>query len=271
MMGELVDLTRLVEKAEDYKHGYGKPQPPDEEEVARCIQALLQRQCIYPHQRRYSRVHEILSTEEYQGFFRKYFAAMGLEFYWDHRSRMVALRVPRMDKKRFEYQPARLSKEETIVLLALKLAYEEGFQKNEMGTRGEVEITTDDLVDKIDAVAGVGIEEKTLREALTRFKGKGVCELGELDRQERVQPVTILPGVEVAWPEYYSELVANWAEEHRLAEEATARGADEADGTDDTGSEGEGLPQEVDGEPEDEANGFDQADRLVDDDGQGED
>lgn len=228
MPSELKDLQDLLNKADTYRPGRGIPEPPTEEEVTRCIQVLMSRQCVYPHQQSLVRTYNILACNEYQEFFRRYFSAMGLEFHFDTRSRMVALRFPGADKKRYDWQASRLKKDETLVLYVLKLAYEEGFRANIMGARGEVEITTDDLIDKLDVVASAQIEETRLYAILDLFKRKGVVTLGERDPVERVRPLTILPGIEVACPEASMQAVADWAAQQpqagttsKMAPEAT--------------------------------------------------
>ncbi|MGK9169917.1 DUF4194 domain-containing protein [Inquilinus limosus] len=213
MLGELKEFRDLVERRDDYRPGRGMPEPPTEEEVTRCIQILMSRQCIYPHQHHLARPYNIMATTEYQGFFQKYFAVMGLEFYFDTRSRMVALRFPGVERRRYDWQASRLKRDETLVLLALKLAYEEGFRANIMGARGEVEITTNDLVDKLEMIARVTLEETRLNDILGLLKRKGVLELGERDPVERVCPLTILSGIEVAVPESYVQQISDWVDQ----------------------------------------------------------
>ncbi|MDR3439732.1 DUF4194 domain-containing protein [Telmatospirillum sp.] len=212
-MPELRDLQDLLDKADTYRPGRGIPEPPTEEEVTRCIQVLMSRQCIYPHQNHLARSYNIMACPDYQEFFRRYFSAMGLEFHFDPRSRMIALRVPGIDKKRYDWQASRLKKDETLVLYTIKLAYEEGFRANQMGTRGEVEITTNDLIDKLDVVANVQLEESRMMAILKLLERKGVVHIGELDPIERIRSLTILPGIEVACPEVYMQAVADWAEQ----------------------------------------------------------
>ncbi|MGE5504318.1 MAG: DUF4194 domain-containing protein [Actinomycetota bacterium] len=216
-MAELKDLQDLLDKADTYRPGRGTPEPPSEEEVTRCIQVLMARQCIYPHQNHLARSYAIMACPDYQEFFRRYFAAMGLEFHFDPRSRMIALRFPGSDRKRYDWQASRLKKDETLVLFTIKLAYEEGFHANRMGTRGEVEITTNDVLDKLDVVAGVQLEEGRMLAILKLLERKGVVQIGELDPVERVRALTILPGIEVACPETHMQAVADWAEQQPQA------------------------------------------------------
>lgn len=211
MAHELKDLADLLDKADGHRPGQGVPEPPTEEEVTRCIQVMLSRQCIYPFQHTLSRVYAILRWHGYQDFFRRYFATMGLELYHDTRSDMIALRFPGADKKRYDWQANRLKKDETLVLFVLKLAYEEGFKAQAMTVKGTVEITTDDLIDKLSVVGGVEIEETRLYSILEQFRRKGIVVLGERDPVERVRPLTVLPGIEVACPDAYMQQVSDWA------------------------------------------------------------
>lgn len=227
MVHELRDLADLLDKAHDYRPGRGVPEPPTEEEVTRCIQVMLSRQCIYPFQQHLARVYAILRWYGYQEFFRRYFAAMGLELHHDTRSDMIALRFPGGAKRRYDWQASRLKKDETLVLFVLKLAFEEGFKAQAMTTKGAVEVTSDDLLDKLTVVAGVEIEETRLSAILELFKRKGVVSLGERDPVERVRPIVILPGIEIACPEAYVQMIGDWAEERPCGVEGNP-GSEEA-------------------------------------------
>lgn len=239
MLGELKEFRDLVDLRDDHRRGRGIPEPPTEEELTRCIQVLMSRQCLYPHQHHLARSYAIMATVEYQGFFQKYFAAMGLEFHFDTRSRMVALRFPGVDRRRYDWQASRLKRDETLVLIALKLAYEEGFRANLMGARGEVEITTNDLVDKLEMIGRTAIEETRLNEILALLKRKGVLDLGERDPVERVRPLTILSGIEVAVPESYVQQVSDWVDQLPAAASTEAVDGDSVeDGEGDPADEG---------------------------------
>jgi len=241
MLGELKEFRDLVDLRDEHRSGRGIPEPPTEEELTRCIQVLMSRQCLYPHQQHLARPYTIMATVEYQGFFQKYFAAMGLEFHFDTRSRMVALRFPGADRRRYDWQASRLKRDETLALLALKLAYEEGFRANLMGARGEVEITTNDLVDKLEMIARMPIEEARLNEILNLLKRKGILDLGERDPVERVRPLTILPGIEVAVPESYVQQVSDWVDQLPAVAAASVEpgdGGSAEDGEGDPGNEG---------------------------------
>jgi hypothetical protein len=211
MTEELKEFRELVDLADSYRPGRGVPEPPDEETVTRCIQVMLARQCLYAGMHGLGPYYRVLSTPEYQGFFRKYFAAMGLEFHHDTRSGLVALRVA-SGAPRFDAQSQRLRKDETAVLLALRVAYEEAFNAKQFDDLGTVATTTDELYDKLAAIGGIEIPETRLLEILATLKRKGIVEIGERDPVERVRPLTILPGIEVAVPPAYIERVRMAAE-----------------------------------------------------------
>jgi hypothetical protein len=219
MPEELREFRELVDSADEHRPSLGMPAPPNEEDVARCIQMMLARQCIYPDMYGVGHYYRILSTEKYQSFFRKYFAAMGLELHQDMRSGMIALRAP-ADAPRYDLRSARLRKDETAVLLALRIAYEEAFSNKTMGETGRVETSTDDLYDKLSTIGHMELEEPRLMEILEFLKRKGVVEIGDFDPVERIHPLTILPGVEVMVPASYMQRVINAAETVRAGDTA---------------------------------------------------
>lgn len=207
----LKEFEALVDKKDDWNPNRGIPEPPDEIEITRCIQVLMARQCIYPNMHGLGPTHRTLSTPEYQEFFRRYFAAMGYEFYHDTRSNMVALRVP-ADVPRYDHQAGRLKKDETSVLLALRIAYEEAYNAKQLTDYGTAETTTNDIFDKLQVVADITLEQPRLDDILALFRKKGVIGMGERDPVEKVTPITILPGIDVVVPATYIKGVFTFAE-----------------------------------------------------------
>lgn len=235
MIDELKEFRELADMKHGWRQGRGVPEPPDEAAIKRCIQVMMARQCIYPDMHHLGPSYRVLSTPEYQGFFRRYFAAMGLEFHHDTRSGMVALRVPE-GAPRYDHQGGRLKKDETAVLLALRIAYEEAFREKRFDDGAAVDTTTDEIFDRLGVIGGVGIEAGRLREILDFLRRKGVVELGERDPVEHVIPVTILPGIEVVVP-------STWVERVRMAAEAVpdAPAAADASAADGEGWSGNGA------------------------------
>lgn len=205
---ELRELRELL----DRKSGRRTPsaEPPDEAGIARCLQIMLSRQCIYPGMHNIGPSHRIMRDPDNQPFFRKYFAALGYEFHHDLRTDMIALKVPGT-ASRFDWQSARLAKDETAVLAALSVAYEEGHKARQVDENGRFDTSTNDIFDKLAAIGGLEIRDETrMLEILKKLARKGVVEIGEHDPVDRVRPVTILQGIEIVLPEAYRERLADW-------------------------------------------------------------
>lgn len=183
---------------------------PDEAELTRALQVLLKSQCVYAGTPGIGRSYEI--ARHYAPFFQSYFACLGYGFEVSHRDQMVFLRVP-TDGVRHDGQAERLRKDETLVLLSLRLAYEEGLRDHRVTTDGVVECTTDDIADSIRTAARSDPPEETrLTEILRLFARKGAVRLGERDKVERITPLMILPGIAVLSPDAWMEQVRAWAE-----------------------------------------------------------
>lgn len=203
-MRELKEFTELVDRGERWTEKSGQPKPPTAEEITRTIQVLMAHQVVYPHQNHFKRVYEVLT--HFRPFFESWFAVMGAELFFDHRSRFFVLR-PIKQQTRHDALSARLPKDITMVLVALKVAYEDGIRRNDQGERAEINISSDDLVEKLDIIAGSHPEEGRLTEILRFLKRKGIVEVGEIDRIERVRPVAILPAIDLLVTEEYLEQV----------------------------------------------------------------
>ncbi|MBX9929977.1 MAG: DUF4194 domain-containing protein [Methylobacterium sp.] len=189
---------------------------PGEDELTRALQVLLKSQCVYAGTPGIGRSYEI--ARHYAPFFQAYFACLGYGFEVSHRDQMVFLRVP-PEGVRHDSQTERLRKDETLVLLALRLAYEEGLRDHRVTTDGVVECTTDDVADSIRTAARSDPPEETrLTEILRLFARKGAVRLGERDKLDKITPLMILPGIAVLSPDAWMEQVRAWA---------AARGEDE--------------------------------------------
>jgi hypothetical protein len=192
----------------DWKLGSIAGKKPTREELIRCTQALLTRQCIYPSSPGLGRTYELIRA--YSSYFEAYFSCMGYRLVIAARDQMVALSVPQ-EQTRYDAAYQRLSKEQTIVLLALRLMWEEGVNNQDVQEGGIVETTTGDLIDRIKSVTqGTPLDERPLLDVLRFFQRYGVVRVGERDRIERVSPLSILPGVNVVVPDSFVEDLKLW-------------------------------------------------------------
>lgn len=203
------DLTEFQEIVNgEWAGGHISGRRPSSDELTRALQVLLTRQCVYSHTPGIGRTYEIVKT--YAPFFEAYFGALGHRLIVSQRDQMVALSVPRESRYDTVYQ--RLSKTETIVLLALRLMWEEAVASQDIGEGGIAESTTGDLIDRIKSVTqSEPPEEAKLAEILRLFQRHGAVRVGERDRVERVSPLSILPGVSVLVPDNYLEELKLWA------------------------------------------------------------
>ena len=182
---------------------------PSEEELTRALQVLLKSQCVYSGTPGIGRTYDL--ARHYAPFFQGYFACLGYGFEVSHRDRMVFLRVP-PDGVRHDAQSERLRKDETLVLLAVRLAYEEGLREHRVTTEGVVECTTDDIAESIrTATRSDPPEETRLLEILRLFSRKGALRLGERDKTEKLTPLMVLPGIAVLSPDAWMDHVRAWA------------------------------------------------------------
>ncbi|HEY1608326.1 MAG TPA: DUF4194 domain-containing protein, partial [Paraburkholderia sp.] len=107
----------------------------------------------------------------------------------------------------------RLAKDETLVLLALRLLLENGFKAGQMSEIGRVDSTTDELHDAIRTLAGTEPPiEGRLTEILQEFRRRGMVRIGERDVTDRVTPITVLPGVRHLCTDAFARAIVAWAE-----------------------------------------------------------
>ncbi|WP_019906177.1 DUF4194 domain-containing protein [Methylobacterium sp. 77] len=182
---------------------------PSEDDLTRALQVVLKSQCLYADTPGIGRSYDI--ARHYAPFFKSYFACLGYGFEVSPRDQMVFLRVP-ADGVRHDGQAERLRKDETLVLLALRLAYEEGLRDHRVTTDGVVECTTDDIAESIRTAArSEAPEEARLTEILRFFARRGGLRLGERDKVEKITPLMVLPGIAVLSPDAWMEQVRAWA------------------------------------------------------------
>lgn len=182
---------------------------PSEDELIRALQVLVKTQVVYADTPGIGRAYEI--ARHYAPFFRDYFACLGYAFEVSHRDQMVLLRVP-PDGARHDAPAERLRKDETLVLLALRLAYEEGLRDHRVSGDGAVECTSDEIAQSIrNAARNDPPEEARLIEILRLFARKGALRLRERDRAERITPLVVLPGITVLCPDGWMDQISAWA------------------------------------------------------------
>lgn len=206
-MKDIAELKQIIDG--EWPEGAVQGKKPSEEEMTRALQALLTRQCIYSSTPSLGRTYEIIRA--YSSFFERYFSALGYRLVVSPRDQMVALSVPQ-GEARYDAIYERLRKDETIVLLGLRLLWEEAISNQNVGDGGIVETTTGELIDKIRAVTqSEPPEEARLLDIMRVFQRHGVVRTGMRDRIEKVSPLSILPGVSIVVPDGYLEDLMQYA------------------------------------------------------------
>lgn len=174
---------------------------PTADELTFAIQVMITRQVIYSHTKGLGGTYEIVNT--YGSFFARYFKVMGLRFISSPRDQMVALSVPQ-GESRYDSVYERLTKEETLVLLALRLVWEEAVANQDIAEAGLCETTTGDVIDRYKSATQLDPpNEGRLMDILRLFQRRGAVKVGSRDSIEKVTPLSILPGVVVLAPDTF--------------------------------------------------------------------
>jgi Domain of unknown function (DUF4194) len=201
-MLELDEVRELLEGRR------GNP-PVAKDDIEIAIQALLTHQVIYPDTSLLRRdTYDLI--RRHSTFFERYFNAMGVSLRIEPATGMIALvRGP----NRYGWQFNRLKKDETLTMLALRLALDEGLRAGLMDDMGRVETNTDEIFDRIRTLAKVEPPgEARLEEILKWLRKRGAVLLHDPDRIERITPVTVLPGIRILVDDEFAASVTRWVE-----------------------------------------------------------
>jgi hypothetical protein len=198
-MLELEEVRELLEGRRDA--------PVEKDDIEIAIQALLAHQIIYPDTSLLRRdVYDLI--RQHSIFFARYFNAMGVGLTIEASTGMIALVRGR---NRYGWQLARLKKDETLTMLALRLCLDEGLRAGLMDDMGRVETNTDEIFDRIRTLGKVEPPpEQRLEEILKWLRKRGGVLLHEPDRFERVTPLTILPGMRILVDDEFALTVNKW-------------------------------------------------------------
>jgi len=199
-MLELQEFTKLVDDHEA-RH------PDIAKDVKRALQVMLFHQCVYQGQHGTSNAYDIIIRHRL--FFEKFFATLGYSMQVIQRDRMIALQVEEMP---YGWKQARFKKDETAVLLVLKLIYEEAIRSAGLDDDFTLETTTDEIVDYLHHTCQMKIEEPRLSAILKMLGRRGTVKLGERDKDEKVTPIVIRPMINILVTEKFVESVRHWAE-----------------------------------------------------------
>lgn len=193
----------------------------EEEELQSALQALLFHQCLYedwPYPPAYRLIARHLNHVK------PIVAAFGYKLVHHAAANMLVLET---EKVVYGVNMARLKKDETVILLILRLLYAENLSS--LDERARVDTNTDDIHDRLRSAGEAPPAEKRLHEILKSFQRKGLVRIGENDPEEQILQLSIMPGITMLVPDTYVEAVIQWLE--REAFEAVERSEVDASGT----------------------------------------
>ena len=198
-----------LDEVRDLLEGRRGSPPVEKIDIEMAIQALLTHQVVYPDTSLLR--HDIYDLiRRNSTFFERYFAAMGVGINIEPSTGMIALV---RGQNRYGWQFSRLKKDETLVLLALRVSYDEGLRSGLMDEAGRVETNTDEIFDRIRTLAKTEPPtESRLEEILKSLRRRGTVLLHDTDRVERLTPVTVLPGVRIVVDDIFATSVVKWIE-----------------------------------------------------------
>ncbi|MCS4090011.1 DUF4194 domain-containing protein [Rhizobium sp. BK176] len=198
-MDELREFSQIVDG--EWPETPVGAKTPSADELTGAIQVMITRQVIYSHTKGLGGAYEVVNT--YGSFFARYFKAMGLRLIVSPRDQMVALSVPQ-GESRYDAVYERLTKEESLVLLALRLVWEEAMANQDIAEAGVCETTTGDVIDRYKSATQLDPpNEGRLMDILRLFQRRGAVRVGNRDSIEKVTPMSILPGVVVLAPDTF--------------------------------------------------------------------
>lgn len=175
----------------------------EEEDLQTALQALLLHQCLYedwPHAPAYRLLARHLAQIQ------TIMGALGYRITQHAAAGMLALEPW---GTAYGARLSRLRKDETIVLLMLRLLYEEGISL--LDDRGRVEITTDHVHDRLRAAGEEPPPVGRLEDILRGFQRRGLVRVGDRDPVEQLLVVTIMPGIVPLVPDVFVDAIVRWA------------------------------------------------------------
>jgi len=184
--------------------------------LIRAANALMNRQFLFAGDYGTIGIYETLTDARTQRYFEGLFDALGYRFKRNDQDQWVGL-VPDVET----VGPGSLKIEETLVLLALALVWQERVNAGEVGGRGVVEASSHEVFDRLSAIVTRKdrMKERRFIDIVTEFKRRGFVQIGERDEESGDVMLEIRPMIrEVAGEDILGRI--------RSFAEAAAAGAD---------------------------------------------
>ncbi len=176
----LFDLEDLLEKPAN--------RGLDAAEFEEAADRLLFQQCLFRDDWNARRTYELVVR--FKGYFTDLLQAIGRDLVINERELMIELR-PRDSVARMQ-----LALDETILLLSLRAAFEQGVIEFSQGDYGEVEISSMELLERYEPLTGKPRPSwPRVREILKAFKRRRFIDLGDEYPDDVGVAITIRPAI----------------------------------------------------------------------------
>lgn len=176
----LFDLEELLQKPQN--------QDVEASEFRVIASRMLRQQTLYRDDWNSRPTYDFLLR--FRRYFSDLFDALGLDLVISERDLIIALK-PRESQAR-----ARLSLDETVLLLSLRAAFEQGVASFDIGDHGEVRITSMDLLERYEATTGrVRPAWPRVRDILKEFKRRRFIALEEEFPEESGVQIVVRPSI----------------------------------------------------------------------------
>jgi hypothetical protein len=169
------------------------PDGPEEDDVALLMQKaardLLNRQAIHGDDSMLKTTYRLL--RRHSSYFERLFDGLGYRMQFDTSYAYALLLPGEID---VGSRRGKVSKEETLMLFALRVLWEECSREGEMDDFGRIESDTEILYDRFSAMTDADFPSKgRLKEYFNAWKSRGLLRVGAEDRDEELIYFTIMP------------------------------------------------------------------------------
>lgn len=176
----LFDLEELLEKPRN--------QDVEASDFRSVASRMLRQQTLYRDDWNSKSAYEFILR--FRGYFTDLFDALGLDLVIAERDLTIAL-TPKQSQAR-----KRLSLDETVLLLLLRAAFEQGVAAFEIGDHGEVAITSMELLERYEAITGRPRPAwPRVRDILKECRRRAFIALGEEFPDESGIEITVRPSI----------------------------------------------------------------------------
>ncbi|WP_209509488.1 DUF4194 domain-containing protein [Ruegeria sp. HKCCE4150] len=205
----LDDFERALDREIKYRQNEGDSVSRDDDDMIvdqfqKAARQLIEKQVLHADDRMKS-VYRLICRHE--PYFDRLMHGLGYVLLIDSIYEYIIVMPGNIDGAT---RRGKLKKDESLLLLTLRIMWEESSRDGEMDDLGRIFIDTDALLDRLTALGGGDTPSKSrLKEMLDLWRANGFVRVGEEDREEEIIPVTIMPAIKhLVTPDLVKEIEA---------------------------------------------------------------